>query len=245
MYNIDQIFAVYKKLLAVVLGGLLLVFTPGLLARTSVADLEARLEDLENKIENNFNLELANKVDSLEQEVQELRGTIEELQNATNRQATKPTGKATLGLAVAAPVVAAGKSAVVQQPSAADQEAYNAAYRLIESKDFPEAIVAFKDFLWQYQDSKYAPHATYWLGELYLTEDKLELASDYFLKVTEKYKQHTKAPDALFKLGMLEMERDNWQIAKDYFTKIKQEYSDSSRVYMANAQLKILEQEGH
>ena len=248
-----------NKYLAVI-GGIILLAAPvTLLARTSVADLEMRLEDLETKVESNVNLELANKVDSLEQEIQELRGMLEELHNphrVVDKTASMPTAVAptprvqlkpelTVGSGEQPLNVGGAKISVASPWSVAEQEAYNAAYRLIESKDFPEAIVAFKDFLWQYQDSKYAPHATYWLGELYLTEDKLELASDYFLKVTDKYKDHSKAPDALFKLGMLEMERDNWQLAKDYFHKIKKEYADSSRVYMANAKLKILEQEGH
>jgi len=126
-----------------------------------------------------------------------------------------------------------------------EQIAYNAAYKLIEDKNFSEATVAFKDFLWQHNNSKYAPNAIYWLGELYLTEHKFGVAADYFLQVVNKYKDHDKAPDALLKLGMLEIERENWQGAKDYFTQIKKDYSNSSRVHMADAKLQSLQRDGH
>ena len=126
-----------------------------------------------------------------------------------------------------------------------ENTAYNAAYKLVEDKNFSEAITAFKDFLWQYNNSKYIPNATYWLGELYLTEHKFDTAANYFLQVVNKYKDHAKAPDALLKLGMLEIERENWQEAKNYFMQIKNNYPNSSRVHMAEAKIQSLDREGH
>jgi hypothetical protein len=50
-------------------------------SRSSLVELEARMLELENKLQNNLNLEMANKLDFLQREVQELRGIIEEQQN--------------------------------------------------------------------------------------------------------------------------------------------------------------------
>jgi tol-pal system protein YbgF len=185
-------------------------------SRFSKSDLEDRIEQLENKINSNLNLEIANKLEELQREVQELRGMIEEQKHA----------EASVGASL-------------------EQTAYNTAHKLVEEKKFIEAINEFKDFLLKYNTSKNVADANYWLGELYLTEHEFDVASGYFLEVINKHKNHTKAPDALLKLGMLELERKNWSEAKNYFNKIKTDYINSSRVHMAEAKLQELERQGH
>lgn len=190
--------------------------------RASRSNLEDRLENLENKLNSNFNLEIANKLEELQKEVQELRGMLEEQRHA--KLSLKDDKQLTIE---------------------SEQHSYNTAYKLVEDKNFAEAILAFKDFLHQYDSGQYAPNAKYWLGELYLTEHQFSLAADYFLQVANKHKEHPKAPDALLKLGMLELERENWQDAKNYFNQIKQNYANSPRVHMADAKLQSMEREGH
>lgn len=185
-------------------------------SRFSRSDLEDRIEQLENKVNSNLSLEIANKLEELQREVQELRGMIEEQKHA----------EAAVGASL-------------------EQTAYNTAHKLVEEKKFIEAINEFKDFLLKYNTSKNVADATYWLGELYLTEHEFDVASGYFLEVINKHKNHTKAPDALLKLGMLELERKNWSEAKNYFNKIKTDYINSSRVHMAEAKLQELERQGH
>lgn len=126
-----------------------------------------------------------------------------------------------------------------------EQDFYNTAYKLIETKRNKEALIAFQDFLWQFPDGQYAANAHYWLGEIYLSEwhaDKnnktnLEKVISSFKTVTLKYAKHHKAADALFKLGLLEEEQENWSAAREYFTKLKQQYPGSSRAQMAEARL--------
>lgn len=61
----------------------IIIYSPLAWSRPSsnLLELEARIIELENKLENNLNLEMANKLDFLQREVQELRGIIEEQQN--------------------------------------------------------------------------------------------------------------------------------------------------------------------
>jgi tol-pal system protein YbgF len=131
-------------------------------------------------------------------------------------------------------------------PTLSEQNLYNEAYKLVDSKRYKDASVALQDFLWKFPEGQYAANANYWLGEIYLSEwhnDKgnkinLEKAINYFKTVTIKYSKHHKAADSLLKLGIIESERENWQAAKEYFTELKQKYPGSSRAHIADARLK-------
>ncbi|MGI9214541.1 MAG: YbgF trimerization domain-containing protein [Gammaproteobacteria bacterium] len=61
----------------------IMIYSPLVWSRPSsnLLELESRIIELENKLQNNLNLEMANKLDFLQREVQELRGIIEEQQN--------------------------------------------------------------------------------------------------------------------------------------------------------------------
>lgn len=220
------------------------------IARSSISELENRLEGLENKLDSNVSFEISSKIEFLQKEIQELRGIIEEQQNLiynlTKEHNPKvgSTSVSNVNPALLSPALETAHTPPKKQLQP-EQDAYNAAYKLIEDKNFTEALVAFKDFLNQYNNSKYAANATYWVGELYLIDHNFDVAADYFLRVIDQYKDHDKAPDALLKLGMLEIERENWQVAKNYFLKIKKDYANSPRVQMAEAKLKGLERDGH
>jgi tol-pal system protein YbgF len=229
----------------------IIIFLPQIsTARSSISELENRLEGLENKLDSNVSFEISSKVEFLQKEIQELRGIIEEQQNLIynlTKEHNPKVGSSTAnnvnsGSSLSPALETAPIPKKQLQP---EQAAYNAAYKLIEDKNFTGALVAFKDFLSQYNNSKYAANATYWVGELYLIDHNFDVAADYFLRVIDQYKDHDKAPDALLKLGMLEIERENWQGAKNYFLKIKKDYANSPRVQMAEAKLKGLERDGH
>ena len=67
----------------IIVAVIIIVYSPLVSSRpsSSLLELEARIIELENKLQNNLNLEMANKLDLLQREVQELRGIIEEQQN--------------------------------------------------------------------------------------------------------------------------------------------------------------------
>lgn len=67
----------------VIAAVIIIIYSPLVSSRPSsnLLELESRIIELENKLQNNLNLEMANKLDFLQREVQELRGIIEEQQN--------------------------------------------------------------------------------------------------------------------------------------------------------------------
>jgi FKBP-type peptidyl-prolyl cis-trans isomerase len=73
---------------------------------------------------------------------------------------------------IAANSLAAG----VEQPGEAI--AYDAAYALVQERQFDKAIPAFQQFLQRFPDGLYAANAHYWLGEMYSWEEPPDLIAN-------------------------------------------------------------------
>jgi len=130
----------------------------------------------------------------------------------------------------------------------ADKDPYQFAYQLVQTKRYPEAIVAFQSYITRFPDGVDAANAHYWLGELYMVEwqsDKARVASldsaiQSFLNVTSHFPDHQKASDSLLKLGIIEVEKHNFKAAKQYFTDLKTRYPSSTAARIAENRLKQL-----
>ena len=118
-----------------------------------------------------------------------------------------------------------------------EADAYRAAYSEVRSQQFSEAIVAFKQFLQDYPDGRYAPNAHYWLGELYLviTPQDLESSRQAFTLLLEQYPDNGKIPDTLYKLGKVYYQKGNPEKARQFLDRVIAEHgsSNSSAVKLA------------
>jgi tol-pal system protein YbgF len=116
----------------------------------------------------------------------------------------------------------------VELPGEAD--AYRAAYSEVRSQQFSDAVVAFRQFLKDYPDGRYAPNAHYWLGELYMviTPQDLEAARQSFALLLEQYPDNSKIPDTLYKLGRVYFQKGNPNKAREYLDRLLREFGDSN-----------------
>jgi tol-pal system protein YbgF len=185
--------------------------------------------------------ELLYQIQLLQQEVMTLRGQLEEqghqLQQLKqqsleryvdlDRRISEGTGTA-VAANPATPAGNSGGSTKVELAGEAD--AYRAAYSEVRSQRFTEAVLAFKQFLQDYPDGRYAPNAHYWLGELYLviTPQDLESSRQAFTLLLEQYPDNSKVPDALYKLGKVYFQKGNPEKARPYFDRVIKEYGNSS-----------------
>ena len=89
--------------------------------------------------------------------------------------------------------------------------------------------MAFKQFLLDFPDGKYAPNAHYWLGELYMViaPPDLESARREFTLLTEQYPDNAKLPDALYKLGKIYFDKGNSARAREHFERVINEFGNS------------------
>jgi tol-pal system protein YbgF len=202
---------------------------------------------------------LFSQIQQLQQQVMQLNGKLEEqahelrmLQEQSLQRYVdldkRISGGAAAGTAATGPgpaavdnaVLATGPSAGGTAPVAAqsgEAEAYRAAYALVQSQRFDQAVTAFQQFQRDYPAGKYAPNAYYWLGELYLVvqPQDLESSRQSFTMLLSQYPDNSKAPDALYKLGKVQFLKGNREKAREYLDQVISRYgsTNSSAVKLA------------
>ena len=85
--------------------------------------------------------------------------------------------------------------------SASEADEYKAAYDLLRQRQVDQSLVAFKDYLKKYPSGEFAANSCYWLGEIFLLKNQLPQARDWFAKLLQDFPDSNKVPDAKFKLG--------------------------------------------
>ncbi len=93
----------------------------------------------------------------------------------------------------------------VEKPRTAGSGAkadYDSATALLDSENFADAEVAFRDFLKKYPKDKLAADATFGLGESLFARERYADAAEHYLNLTNQFPNARRAPEALLKLGM-------------------------------------------
>jgi tol-pal system protein YbgF len=174
-----------------------------------------QLESIEQKTE------AYNQIQSLLQEVAELRGLVEEqgheisrlkqlqldnyvdldrrvaILSGANPKNLDPNSSSDTTDSGAAPAAAANSS----ENGISEVDEYKAAYDLLRQRKVDESAAAFKDYLKAYPKGDYAGNSCYWLGEIYLLKNQLPQAREWFSKLIDGFPDSNKVPDAKFKLG--------------------------------------------
>lgn len=160
-----------------------------------------------------------NQIQSLLQEVSELRALVEEqgheisrlkqlqLDNYVDldRRVSFLTGNASAKAKESNAGIDSPVSADSISPSAnngmSEADEYKAAYDLLRQRQVDQSLVAFKDYLKKYPTGEFAANSCYWLGEIFLLKNQLPQARDWFAKLLQDFPESNKVPDAKFKLG--------------------------------------------
>ena len=227
-----------------------------------MTDLEARLLRIERIVENQSLVELSSGLEALRSETAMLRGEIETLrfesENSDSRQrelyvdvdrrlqqlettprAVVPVPGAALppdpGAFGAAPVPVAAR------PAGSDQQNYQAAFDLIQTRKYPEANTAFTTFLSQFPTSPLADNAQYWLAETHYVRGQYTEALPEFRKVIESYPQSAKLPDALLKVGFCQAELGDRAAARTSLQEVMRQFPDTTAARLASQRLDRLQ----
>lgn len=237
-------------------------------ARADSNDVEARL----NRLESQTLVELLTRLDRLQNEVQQLRGQLEEqnhtldglqqhqkdiyveldgrLRKLEQGGATPPSAETGGGDGATAPAPDVDDGGAVAPPAAAAgadnaEAAYQKAFDLLKKGQYPQAIRGFHDFLGHYPDSALANNAQYWLGEANYVSRDYPAALTEFRRVIDRYPNSSKLPDALLKIGFIHYQQGKWDKARAALTQVKTRYPDSSAARLADERLRKMKQEGH
>ncbi|MCL6416328.1 tol-pal system protein YbgF [Aestuariirhabdus sp. Z084] len=121
-----------------------------------------------------------------------------------------------------------------------EKAAYSEAFALIKERKFDDAVVALKAFLEQYPSGAYSANARYWLGEVYLATEQSDLAQTAFERVLSDFPKHRKAPDASYKLGRAYYNQGDLEKARSYFQATIDSYPGSTSAKLSQEFLKKL-----
>jgi len=216
-----------------------------------VNDVDERLGRVERVVNNQGLLQLSQRIDVLETQLREMRGSVEELQNSNEALRKQQRDlyadldrRLTSMQAAAAGVASSGTSSPGTTPVGADaggdQSAYARAFDSLKSNDYPAAITKFKDFLRAYPQSTLDGNAQYWLGEAYYVTHDLDSAAASFQAVGEQYPKSSKVPDALVKLGLTQIDQRKLTEARATLTQVVQRYPGTDAARLASSRLQNL-----
>jgi len=211
-------------------------------------DLDTRVARIEHIISNQSLVELAQRLDSVQADVRQLRGRIEELENGTEamrkqqRDLYADLDKRMTALQGTNPGPAAGSSTAPGTPaptgSSVEQSVYSQAFDALKAGSYSVAIAGFKDFLANYPSSPLAENAQYWLGETYYVNHEYDAAAGAFRNVLEKWPSSRKAPDAMLKLGYTQLELKKVAAARATLTEVTRKFPDSEAAKLACERLR-------
>ncbi len=178
-------------------------------------DVDRRVGQVERVVNNQSLVELTQRVDALQNEVRQLRGQVEELENSNTALRKQQRDlyadlESRLNAMTATPG-ASGASATTPPPtggagpvdatSAAAQQAYGRAFDALKTGQYPQAIKGFQAFLVSYPRGALSDNAQYWLGETFYVTRDYDQALAAFTRVSKEWPDSRKVPDALVKQG--------------------------------------------
>ena len=223
-------------------------------------DLDTRVARIERVVSNQSLLGMSQQLEASQNEIRQLRGRIEELENGNEalkkqqrdlyadldkRIAAGGVAPATTpgaGLpAGALPPGNAGTAAAVSS----EQNAYDGAFNALKTSNYPAAIGGFKDFVAKYPHSELLDNARYWLGEAYYVTRDFPSAAGAFRDVIQSSPNSRKAPDAMLKLAYTLQEQKQTTDAKATLLQLTQRYPGTDAARLANERLQRLSANGN
>ena len=192
--------------------------------------------------------ELFYRVQVLQAELQELRGSYEEQSYLINRlQRSQKEQYVDLDQRLANLVAGAGPEVSnssqdgihksLDSPSLTrfsdEREAYQYSFDLMRERKYEDSLASFEQLIIDFPNGQYTPNAFYWMGELYLAGADNENARQAFVQVISLYPDHLKVPDALYKLGVVYFALGDNQAALKYLSIVKKDYPESSAAGLA------------
>jgi tol-pal system protein YbgF len=231
-----------------------------------LTEIDGRVLRIERVINNQSLLDMAQRDDQLQQELNRLRGQLEELQHSVevarvqfrdtvadldrrvqaleSSKSVSATSTSTEPSANSTGTPAGSAASNVATTSTADRDAYQAAFGLLKDGKYPEAITALTQFMSNYPQSNYLDNAQYWLGEAHYFGKEYPVALRDFQAVLSKYPNSAKAPDAMLKLGFTQYELKDYKAARATLTRLTTQYSDSKAATLAQQRLAKMSAEG-
>jgi tol-pal system protein YbgF len=219
-------------------------------------DLDQRVQRIERVLTNQSLLDLAQRIDRVQNDLRGIRGEVEVLQNSSEggKNQTRSlysdlekrlAALETLG-GVAPSTMGGAPGSVPAAPplgaaaAAGEQATYDAAFTALKASDYPKAIAGFRNFVATYPTSPLASNAQYWLGEAHYVNREYQNAITAFQRVTTEWPESRKAPDALVKIGFTQAALNRNGDARITLEDVVRRYPGTEAAQLAAERLKRL-----
>jgi tol-pal system protein YbgF len=208
-----------------------------------LADLDARVGRIDRIVSNQSLVQMAQRVDSLQEEVRTLRGRLEEVQNDNavlkkqQRDLYADLDKRLTDAAASAAAAAAGPVAPQGAPGADEQSQYNRALEHLRSRNYAAAVDGFRALAASHPHGQMADNTQYWLGEAYYVTAEYDQAAAAFQRVLAGWPASRKAPDAMLKLGYTQIEQNKLAAARTTLQQLAAKFPESDAAKLATERL--------
>jgi tol-pal system protein YbgF len=212
-------------------------------------DLDARVGRIDRIVSNQSLIQMAQRVDSLQDELRTMRGRIEELQNENVKlrkeqrdlyaDLDKRLGEtaATAASAVAAAASTAAPAAAPATAAGDEQSRYTRALDELKARNYASAVDILRVLTTAYPNGALADNTQYWLGEAYYVTQDYDHAAAAFQSVITSWPNSRKVPDAMLKLGYTQAEQGKLPAARITLQQLVTKYPDSDAARLATERL--------
>lgn len=196
------------------------------------------------------------EIQSLQEEVQTLRGMLEEqaheikrlkqqrlddyldldkrVSEITKQQQALANTSTNTQVVNATPVptasvIGSGTQAVIGNNSDTADALYNEGINLLlNAQDYAGAEAKFTEYLDRFKGGQYTPNAYYWKGQILFADGEKQAAADHFELLVAEYPTHAKVPDAQFKLARIYFDQGKKAEAKEILDNVASSNSDAA-----------------
>jgi tol-pal system protein YbgF len=127
------------------------------------------------------------------------------------------------------------------QKQADDAAAYQNAFKLLTDNNLAASTSAFKSYLEKFPAGNYQANSHYWLGEIYMRQNKNDLAANEFHTILTEFSSSNKVADSTLKLGMIANKQGKVADAKKFFQSVKTKFPGSTAAQLSSVYLQQLQ----
>lgn len=208
----------------------------------NIKEIHDLREELQSKADKRVALDLVNQIETMHQEIAQLRGLVEVLTHTAteNQQQQKDFYKdldARMAKLEPKSETIDGIDVVVMPE---EKSSFENNITLLKSADYKGAIQGFTSFLKRFPASGYSAQAHHCIGIAYYALKDYKNSVSEQLIVTKQYPQSAYAPEALLNLASSYIELKNKAEAKKALTTLIDEYSTSTVANIGKERLGLL-----
>jgi tol-pal system protein YbgF len=206
--------------------------------QTRLNDLDSRVGRIDRIVSNQSLMQMAQRVDSMQEEVRTLRGRIEELQNdnaVLKKQQRDLYADLDKRITEAATAPAAATVAMPAATAAVGEEQlqYTRALEQLRARNYAAAVDGFRMLASSYPNGQMADNTQYWLGEAYYVTAEYDQAAAAFQRVLAGWPNSRKVPDAMLKLAYTQIEQNKVAAARNTLQQLVTKFPDSDAAKLA------------